>query len=163
RGWAGAPTASDLLEITTADGERFLHRISANASPFAPQTLTFPAPLSAPHDVGTPVVIRHPLLELRALDYGAWRSRLRVSAAADASAIVSLEFRLDVLLLRQPDAALPSRNVQVLDSESFRNLSLDPRHSRYLHRVIGTTWTASPAFVDDDGRPLRKVDNRSEG
>jgi hypothetical protein len=85
------------------------------------------------------------------------------AAAATGSNIVSLEFRLDVLLLRQPDPGTPSRNVQALDSESFRNLSLDSRHSRYVHRVIGTTWTASPAFLDDDGRPLRKVDNRSEG
>jgi phage tail sheath protein FI len=84
-------------------------------------------------------------------------------AAMNGSPIVSLEFRVDVYLLRQPDPALPSRNAQVLDTESFRSLSLDPRHSRYLHRIIGTTWTESPAFLDDDGRPLRKVDHRSEG
>ncbi len=76
---------------------------------------------------------------------------------------MSLEFRLDVYLLRQPDVALPVRNTQILDSESFRNLSLDPRHSRYVHKVIGTTWTVTPAWVDDDGRALRKSDNRSEG
>ncbi|HEY4943553.1 MAG TPA: phage tail sheath C-terminal domain-containing protein [Rhizomicrobium sp.] len=85
------------------------------------------------------------------------------NAAANGTAVVSLEFRLDVYLLRQPDPALPSRNAQVLNSETFRSLSLDPRHSRYIHHVIGTTWTPSPAFTDDDGTPLRLVDNRSEG
>jgi len=84
------------------------------------------------------------------------------AAAALGSAIVSIEFALGVYLLRQPDPAQPARNVQVIDFETFRHLSLDPRHSRYVHRVIGTTWTP-PAQVDDDGRPLRLADRRSEG
>jgi phage tail sheath protein FI len=237
RGWAGAPTPNDLLRVTSPDGDQFLHRISVNTIPFVPQTLTFPAPLSAPHDAGSVVIIRHPVMRVEALDYGAWGNRLRIAAAPDASprvrtrirvlggiidpthirldspagiepgtvlsladaqgdpldipfkvtsidrqndylitlaaalppaavagsTIVSLEFRLDVYLLRQPDPALPIRNAQILDTESFRNLSLDPRHSRYVHKIIGTTWTPSLAFVDDDGRALRKVDNRSEG
>ena len=84
--------------------------------------------------------------------------------AAAGSPIVSLEFRLDVYLLRQPDPALPSRNTQTIDSEFFRTLSLDPRHSRYVHKVIGTTWpTPSPTWTDDDGQPLRIADNRSQG
>jgi phage tail sheath protein FI len=86
------------------------------------------------------------------------------AAAALGSAIVSLEVALGVYLLRQPDPAQPSRNAQLLDSEVFRDLSLDPRHSRYIHRVIGTTWTpGAPGDVDDDGRPLRRADRRSEG
>ena len=86
------------------------------------------------------------------------------AAAALGSPIVSLEFAMGVYLLRQPDPAQPSRNLQVLDSEMFRHLSLDPRHSHYVQRVIGTTWTpGAPGDVDDDGRPLRRVDRRSEG
>ena len=49
----------------------------------------------------------------------------------------SREFRLTVNLLHQPDPARPSRNEPIIDSEMFRYLSMDPRHSRYAQRVIG--------------------------
>src|SRR5262249_4222511 len=74
-------------------------------------------------------------------------------SAAQLNAIASLpsgtsmivrsrEFRLSIYLLRQPDPAAPSRNNSVLDFEVFRNLSLDHRHSRYVHNVIGTTFSS---------------------
>jgi phage tail sheath protein FI len=86
------------------------------------------------------------------------------AAAAMGASIVSIEFAMAVYLLRQPDPAQPSRNNRVLDLEMFRHLSLDPRHSRYVHRVIGTTWTpGAPGDADDDGQPLRRVDRRSQG
>jgi hypothetical protein len=76
----------------------------------------------------------------------------------------SREFRLSVYLLRQPDPATPTRNASILDSEVYRNLSLDHRHSRYLHNVIGTTFSSTPGTtVDDDQKPLRLYDRRSEG
>ncbi|OBF33700.1 hypothetical protein A5724_19310 [Mycobacterium sp. ACS1612] len=64
----------------------------------------------------------------------------------------SREFTLEVLLLRQPDPATPSRDAQVIDREIFRNLSLDPRHSNYIEKVIG----------DIDGAK-RRWDHRAEG
>jgi phage tail sheath protein FI len=82
-------------------------------------------------------------------------------AAARGDAVISLEFQIDVYLLRQPDPAVPTRDQNVLDLESFRNLSLDPRHSRYVHKVIGTTWSGFD--FDDDNQPLRLSDRRSEG
>jgi hypothetical protein len=86
------------------------------------------------------------------------------AAAALGSAIVSIEFSLSAYLLRQPDPAQPSRNNQVIDSETFRHLSLDDRHSRYIHKIIGTTFSLAPGTThDDDGRPLRLSDRRSEG
>jgi phage tail sheath protein FI len=66
--------------------------------------------------------------------------------------VQSREFRLTVYLLRQPDPALPSRNDTILDSEVFRYLSMDERHSRYVQKVIG----------DTDGT-LRLWDRRPEG
>jgi phage tail sheath protein FI len=76
----------------------------------------------------------------------------------------SREFRLTVYLLRQPDPATPTRNNTVLDFETFRNLSLDNRHSRYVHNVLGTTFSSVPGTtLDDDGKPLRLYDRRSEG
>lgn len=68
------------------------------------------------------------------------------------TAVRSREFTLEVSLLRQPDPATPSRDGQVVDREVFRNLSLDPRHSNYVEKVVGAV----------DG-PLRTWDRRTEG
>ena len=84
------------------------------------------------------------------------------AAAVLGAAVVSIEFSMTIYLLRQPDAAQPIRNNQILDVEVFRPLSLDSRHSRYIQRVVGTTWTPGNPN-DDDGRPLRLADRRSEG
>ncbi|HTX91820.1 MAG TPA: phage tail sheath C-terminal domain-containing protein [Anaerolineales bacterium] len=65
---------------------------------------------------------------------------------------VSREFSLTVYLLRQPDPAMPSRNNTILDAESFRYLSMDPRHSHYIHNVIG-----------DINGPIRQSDRRPDG
>lgn len=72
--------------------------------------------------------------------------------AAGPLGVRSREFRLTVRLLRQPDPAVPSRNDTVLDSEEFRYLSMDSRHSQYFARIIG----------DIDGEP-RPWDLRPEG
>lgn len=73
----------------------------------------------------------------------------------------SREFELQVFLLQRPDPAVPSRNNTVIDSEQFI-LTMDPRHSMYLNRVVGTTWVPGADF-DDDGNPLRESDRRSVG
>jgi hypothetical protein len=78
--------------------------------------------------------------------------------------ILSLEFRLTAYLLRQPDPAVPSRGDTFLDTEMFRYLSMDARHSHYVETVIGTTWNLGA--TDDNGsppHPLRLDDRRSEG
>lgn len=68
------------------------------------------------------------------------------------SVVRSREFSITVRLLRQADPANPSRDGQVIDVETFRYLSLDPRHSNYVARIIG-----------DTGGPLRLWDRRPEG
>jgi hypothetical protein len=65
----------------------------------------------------------------------------------------SREFRLTVRLLAAPDPSVPGSGDQVLDREDFRNLSLDPRHSRYVERVVGRIG----------GVPLRLSDRRADG
>ena len=78
----------------------------------------------------------------------------------------SREFRMTVILFRRPDPALPSRDETILNTEVFRYLSMDHRHSRYFERVIGSTWVDAVTTTDDDGlppRPLRRWDRRSEG
>src|SRR5205814_864551 len=64
----------------------------------------------------------------------------------------SREFKVTVRLLRQPDPSVPARDSQVIDIETFRYLSLDPRHSNAIETVIGSI-----------GGRLRKWDRRPEG
>ena len=75
-----------------------------------------------------------------------------IAAATEPLPVRSREFRLTVRLRRQDDPAVPSRADQIVDSEGFRHLSMDPRHSRYAVRVIG-----------DVAALLRRSDRRPEG
>ncbi len=86
------------------------------------------------------------------LSAGQLAAQTAAAAAGTQLGVRSREFRLTVLLLHKPDPALPSRNEIVIDSEVFRNLSMDPRHSRYIQTVIG-----------DINGPLRLSDRRPEG
>jgi uncharacterized protein len=72
--------------------------------------------------------------------------------AGQALGVRSREFRITVYLLHQADPALPSRDTVVIDTEVFRNLSMDPRHSHYIQTIIG-----------DINGPLRLEDRRPEG
>lgn len=74
----------------------------------------------------------------------------------------SREFALFVMLRRRPDPATPSRDEDLLDQEVFRHVSMDPRHSRYVERLVGVTYTPG-GDTDDNGEPVRRSDRRSEG
>jgi hypothetical protein len=85
-------------------------------------------------------------------------------ALSPGDRIRSREFDLLVYLLRQPDKGNPTRDSAVIESESFLALTLDPRHSRYLHRIVGVTWDLQAgAILDDEGSALRREDYRSIG
>ncbi len=73
-------------------------------------------------------------------------------AASTRLGVRSREFKITVLLMHPPDPSLPSRSEQILDSEVFRNLSMDSRHSHYFQTIIG--------YVNG---PLRIEDRRPEG
>ncbi|TGD76184.1 hypothetical protein E4634_01150 [Mangrovimicrobium sediminis] len=241
--------AGEVLRASAAGGGSFYHEL-ADANPVAPapaglsdiQELTLePAdPLDFSHEAGSALVEREAVIEVFALDRGAWGNRLQVSvedpetslvqaqltAANGLNPVISLsnytnveagtvleflhpgtqeligaaakvvavdraagevelaaiphadvitahnvlpdnllvrsrEFLLSVYLLQRPDPAVPSRNSTVIDSERFL-VCMDPRNSRYIHRVIGTTWVAGNP-QDDDGIDLRLWDRRSEG
>jgi phage tail sheath protein FI len=87
------------------------------------------------------------------------------AASAVNDPVRSHEYKLNVMLLRQPDPANPARNETPIDRESFQYLTLDHRHSRYFERIIGATWQHQIIGVTDDdaGMPLRRSDRRSEG
>ncbi len=236
---------ADIVRVSSG-GEASYHRLEADAELMDARPLTLNAPVTQVHPAGAAIAEREVLLNVQALDAGAWGNRVRISvedeesglvartplafvggptqirlasaagvergtilelinpitnategdllkvsnldratsnitlqdgglSAAQLNAIATLppgtqmivrsrEFRLSVYLLRQPDPATPTRNISILDFEVFRNLSLDHRHSRYVHNVIGTTFSSTPGTVlDDDQKRLRLYDRRSEG
>ena len=90
-----------------------------------------------------------PLIKVESINRANNRIRLAGPLTATQTAAIggrvrSREFRLDVLLLRRPDPATPSRDDTVIDRELFRNLSMDPRHSRYVATVIGDVGRPAP-------------------
>jgi phage tail sheath protein FI len=230
--------ANGLIRVSTATGETFFHRLSANFVVAASVAeIQLDRPLNRAHPEGSVLVERSPLLEIQALDAGAWGNRIRISAEDERPGVIprtrlasvidathirldsasgveagtilellnpladdavtgdplkvesvdrqanftitlrapglsaaqqaaqvaatgagtrlgvrSREFRITVHLLHQPDPARPSRNELVIDAEVYRYLSLDPRHSRYVPRVIG-----------DIAGAVRLSDRRPEG
>lgn len=82
------------------------------------------------------------------------QAEIAAAGVAHPLRIRSLEFRLTVELLHQPDAARPRRNELVIASEVFPHLSMDPRHSRYVQTVIGDS---------DPSAATRLFDRRSFG
>lgn len=238
--YATAPL--QFARVTTPTGGVFFHRLVATPVIHTAEiAVKIPAPLTPTleraHAAGSPVVVRNPLIEVDAIDAGAWGNRLRISVEDEAPGLVSRtqlnvivnpthvrlasvagveigtvlelldplngdtvvgdpikvvaidrttnytltlagaglsaaqqaaqaaavgagkklgvrsrEFRITVWLMHQPDPSLPSRSELVADSEVFRNLSMDSRHSRYFQTIIG----------DIDG-PLRLDDRRPEG
>ncbi len=91
-------------------------------------------------------------------------AQIAAFAAAGSNRLIvrSRELRIEVMLLKPPSPAVPIRNDELLDRELFRTLSMDPRHSRYFERIIGSTFVDGAA-TDDLGQPLRRSDRRSEG
>jgi phage tail sheath protein FI len=232
--WGGGWTSGDIVEVQLADGSVAYVTIDAAPAPQALEQVQLTAPVQRTHPAGSPVLSRNPLIQVQALDAGAWGQRialavqdetmglvsnaqvvssialtqlklsaltgiqpgsylellypngslvdaatpLKVAAVNRSTTTITLdapisgaqaaaigtstpttrvvvrsrEFRLAVYLYRHPDPAVPSRNTQVIQTETFRNLSMDPRHSQYFQTVIGAI-----------NGPLRLSDRRPEG
>jgi phage tail sheath protein FI len=229
-GGTGVYAANTFIRCTQPDGDVFYHRVQAiSATALTPTLVALDQVLQHAHPVGSTVVERQELIDVQALDQGAWGNRLRISIEDETTCLASntgfvsvtnttqarlhsvtgiepgtllelfdrttnvrrdnllkvtqvnratgevrfaptaglspgqmgafmtlgvrsLEFKLTVYWLRQPDAAQPARNDTVIASEVCRNLSMDPRHSRYFQAVIG-----------DINGPRRLSDRRPEG
>jgi phage tail sheath protein FI len=70
-----------------------------------------------------------------------------VNAVPRAFTVRSREFRISMRLLAPRDPSVPTSVGTVLDTEVFRNLSLDPRHTRYVQTVVGDI-NGSPRLSD---------------
>lgn len=219
--------AGNFVRVTTSSGGVTYHRLSDAPEDLDARLVSLNVPLTRAHAAGAELVERTPLINVQAIDAGAWGNRLRVSVEDEASGLVSRtsvatiinansirlasaagveagtvlevfdpatglavgdplkvtaidrasnytitlagggitpaqsapgllvrsrEFRMTIMLLRQPDPALPSRNEAVIATETFRHLSMDPRHSRYIEKIVG-----------DINGVLRLSDRRPEG
>ncbi|SMF02937.1 hypothetical protein SAMN06265365_10646 [Tistlia consotensis] len=220
--------AGDGVRLRLPGGATSYHRIGGSVAPANTGLVTLSAGLARTHEMGETVIERAALIDVEALDVGAWGNRLLVSVEDEASGLLaraqtvalnpplqmrltsltgvepgtllelanpgtgasvllkvrrtdasngsvtldgpgldaaalaalgpiggplevrSREFRVTVWLRRRPDPAVPSRNDQIQDSETFRHLSMDHRHSRYFPSVIGDR--AGPPRLED-GRP----------
>jgi phage tail sheath protein FI len=116
-----------ILEMRRADGSRIGGLIKVGAINRNDTSATLDAPLDAD--------------QLAA-----------VSAPGARVPVYSREFHLTVMLRRPDDPAVPSRGTLLQNTEVFRNLSMDPRHSHYVGTVIGQI-----------NGPLRISDRRPEG
>jgi uncharacterized protein len=106
-------------------------------------------------DPATPLKVTSARLSTTTITLDAPVSALQqaaINAPNSPTTLRSREFRLSVYLYRHPDPAVPSRNTQIIQTETFRNLSMDPRHSQYFQTVIGAI-----------GGPPRLSDGRPDG
>ncbi len=232
--WSGADWASGgIVQITLPDGTLVYNQLAAAPAAQALDQVALTMPVLRNHPIGSPVVSRSPLIQVQALDAGAWGQRIALAVQDESPGLVSRiqvqsfvgttqlqlsaltgiqpgsylelltpagtvvdpstplkvaavnvsqttitldapgisstqsaaiggstattrtvlrsrEFRISVYLYRHPDPAVPARNTQVIQSEVFRNLSMDPRHSNYFQTVIGAI-NGPPRL--SDGRP----------
>jgi hypothetical protein len=81
--------ANEIAQLTLSDGAVLFLRINANATVLAPRELELSAALENGHDAGEVLVERAPLLEIRALDPGAWGNRLMVACRNETKGLVA--------------------------------------------------------------------------
>lgn len=79
--------AGSFLSVTVPTGESFYHVVNT-ATAAAPVEVTLQTPLERAHPAGSAVVGRDPLIEVQALDVGAWGNRLRVSVQDEPQGLV---------------------------------------------------------------------------
>jgi hypothetical protein len=80
--------AGTFLSVTIPTGEIFYHAIIA-ATVASPVEVTLQNPLERAHPAGSVIVPRNPLIQVQALDVGAWGNRLRISVQDEAPGLVS--------------------------------------------------------------------------
>jgi phage tail sheath protein FI len=232
--WGASWAVGDIVQINLPDGTVVYNTIATLPTAQTLEAVELTVPVQRTHPMGAPVVSRNPLIQVQALDVGAWGQRVALAVQDEAPGLVSRvqvvtlvgttqlqlsaltgiqpgsylellfpngtvvdsttplkvsainlatttitidqpvslqqsgaignasptarigvrsrEFRITVYLYRHPDPGVPSRNTQVIQTETFRNLSMDPRHSQYFQTVIGAI-----------NGPLRLSDRRPEG
>jgi Bacteriophage tail sheath protein len=82
-------TAGDIVRVTTPTGETFFHALTAGTIACDPHPIVLAIALERPHPIGSDVAERGALLDVQAIDSGAWGNRLRVTIEDEAPGLVS--------------------------------------------------------------------------
>ncbi len=84
-GWA----ANDIVQVTLSDGTLLYNALSAAPANQALAAITLQAPpLQQTHPAGSAIVSRSPLIQVQALDTGAWGQRLSISVQDESPGLV---------------------------------------------------------------------------
>ena len=81
--------ANEFVRVTTLEGDVSYHLLQGNAVALDARPVTLAVPLLLPHRAGASVAERRQLLEVHALDPGAWGNRLRVSVEDESPGLVA--------------------------------------------------------------------------
>ena len=81
--------ADEFVRVRTADGQLYYHQLQAKAVNLDARPVSLTVPLTQPYAGGSPVAERARLLDILALDTGAWGNRLRISVSDEAPGLVA--------------------------------------------------------------------------
>ncbi|MGK7865356.1 phage tail sheath subtilisin-like domain-containing protein [Falsiroseomonas sp. E2-1-a4] len=81
--------AGDGVQVSTPDGRVSYHRLAVNAAPGNAGQVQLAGALSRTHEMGEPIAERRALLEVQALDAGAWGNRLVLSAEDEPTGLAA--------------------------------------------------------------------------
>ena len=97
-----------VIRVTDASGIVFYHVQSDNFEALSPKEIEVNEPLDSNHSLGDPVVQREAVIQVQALDVGAWGNRLRISIEDETSGLVSGAKLSDVNMVVPSEITLSS-------------------------------------------------------
>jgi len=147
----GTNFASGFLSVTIPSGETFYHAVSA-ATAAAPVEVTLQTPLERAHPAGSAIVGRDPLIEVQALDVGAWGNRLRISVQDESPGLVpstTLKAIINPTHIRLASAAGVEAGtiLELLDPLNNNAVVGDPIKVVLLDRTSNNTITLQAALT----------------
>jgi uncharacterized protein len=92
---AGSIAPNDVIRVSLPGGTTTYHVVSA-AAPLTATSIPLDLALALSEPAGAPVVKRTPMIEVRALDAGAWGNRLQVAAEIQPQPLLTTTVRLKV-------------------------------------------------------------------
>ncbi|MBR0820213.1 phage tail sheath C-terminal domain-containing protein [Bradyrhizobium liaoningense] len=90
---AGSISASTIVRVTPPGGTPSYHVVSAAPVTLTARNVPLDLPLDLPHAAGEAMVTRTPMIEVRALDAGAWGNRLQVGAEVAGQPLLTTTIR----------------------------------------------------------------------
>ncbi|MDM0109620.1 phage tail sheath subtilisin-like domain-containing protein [Variovorax sp. J22R24] len=93
---AAPPTAlaaADILRVSTPAGGISYHEVAATPTALTPQLVSLDQPLTLAQAAGAALVVRAPMLVLRALDAGVWGNRLRAAMEVQTDSLLNTHVR----------------------------------------------------------------------